>query len=88
MGDVSWKGGSQEVARPTTIAWVKMEEACNLYNVIEIFYRKKVTKTERGGPFSPFKLQMALTQLCKNIFACLCRHPNTSTTKGNWLTGC
>jgi hypothetical protein len=33
-----------------------MEDACNLYNVIEIFCRKKKTKTERGGPFDPFKL--------------------------------
>jgi hypothetical protein len=38
MGGVSWRGGSQEVAKPTAIARLKMEEdACILCNVIEIF---------------------------------------------------
>jgi hypothetical protein len=37
---------------------------------------------ERGGPFGPFKLQMALAQLCKITFAYLCKHPNTSIAKG------
>ncbi len=41
MGDVSRRGGSQEIARPTTIAYLKMEDACNFYNVIEIFVKKK-----------------------------------------------
>jgi hypothetical protein len=60
MGDVSWRGGSQEVAKPTTTIQLKMEDSCSLCNVIEIFCQKKVTKTKRNGPFGPFKLQMAL----------------------------
>jgi len=56
-----------------------MEDACNLCNVIEIFYLKKITNKKKGRPFSPFKLQMALAQLCKNTSTCLCRHPNIST---------
>jgi len=89
MGDVSWRGGSQEVARPKAIAQLKVEDAGSLYNVVEIFYWKKVTKIEREGPSSPFKLQMALAQLCKNTLAYLCRHLNISTIKGrNWSVGC
>jgi hypothetical protein len=43
---------------PTT--QLKMEDACSLYNVIEFFCQRKVTKTKRKGPSSPFKLEMAL----------------------------
>ncbi len=35
MGGVFWRGGSWEVAKPMTITQLKMEDACNLYNVIE-----------------------------------------------------
>jgi hypothetical protein len=35
MGDVFWRGVSQQVAR--SIAQLKMEDACNLGNVIEFF---------------------------------------------------
>jgi hypothetical protein len=44
-----------------------MEDVCNLCNVIEKKFPKKVTKPKRRRPFGPFKLQMALAQLCKNI---------------------
>jgi hypothetical protein len=64
---------------------LKMEDACSLCNVIEIFCQRKVTKTKRRGPSSPFKLQMALAQLCKNTSICLCRLTNTSTAKGEEL---
>jgi hypothetical protein len=50
MGDVLWRGGSQEEVRPTTITRLKMEDPCNFYNVIEIFYQRKITKAKRGGP--------------------------------------
>ncbi len=51
MGDVFWRGGSQEVARPTTTAQLKMEDA---YNIIEFFWRKKVTKPKKGRALWPF----------------------------------
>jgi hypothetical protein len=37
---------------------------------------------KRGRLFGHFKLQMALAQLCKITTPYLCKHPNTSTTKG------
>jgi hypothetical protein len=37
MGGLSSRGGSQEVDRSMTIAQLKMEDACILCNVIEIF---------------------------------------------------
>jgi hypothetical protein len=66
-----------------------MEDVCILCNVIEIFSWRKVTKTKRGGPLGPFKLQMALAQLCKNTSICLCKHPNISIANGrNCSVGC
>jgi hypothetical protein len=57
MGDVSWKGGSQKVVKLiTTTTQLKMADACSLCNVIEFFCLKKITKIEKGGPSSPFKL--------------------------------
>jgi len=69
------------------IARLKMKDVCNLYNVIEIFCRKKITKIERGGAFGLFKLQITLAQLCKNTSTLLCKHPNTSITRGRWGVG-
>jgi hypothetical protein len=43
---------------------------------------KKKTKTEKGGPSSPFKLEMALAQSCKNISACLFRIQIPQLLKG------
>jgi hypothetical protein len=60
MGGVSWKGGNQKVVKPMATPQLKMEDTYILYNVIEIFQQKKVTKVERWGPFVPFKLQMGL----------------------------
>jgi hypothetical protein len=37
MGGVFKRGGSQEIARPTITAQLKMEDAYILCNVIEIF---------------------------------------------------
>jgi hypothetical protein len=48
---------------------LKMEDGCNLCNVIEFFCQRKVTKTKRERPFGPCKLQMTLAQLCKNSSA-------------------
>jgi hypothetical protein len=44
---------------------LKTKDAYKLYNVIEIFCRRKVTKIERGGASGLFKLQITLAQLCK-----------------------
>ncbi len=60
MVDVSLRGGSWEVIRPTTIAWFKMENDCIFYNIIEALEQKKTTKTERGRPLGPFRLQISL----------------------------
>jgi hypothetical protein len=61
------KGGSQEVASPTATTQLKMEDACNLCNVIKTFCQKQVTKPKRGRPFGPFKLQMAYPPAYVNI---------------------
>jgi hypothetical protein len=37
MGGVFWRGGSQEVAKLTATAQLKMEDACIFRNVIETF---------------------------------------------------
>jgi hypothetical protein len=47
MGGLFSKGGSREVAKPIAIARLRMEDVCILYNVIEIFLQKKMTKVER-----------------------------------------
>ncbi len=78
MGGVSRRDGSRELARPIATAQLKMENACILCNISDIFLRRKVTKIERGQPSSPLKLQIALKQFCKNT-SCLCKHPNTSS---------
>jgi hypothetical protein len=65
MGDVFCKGESWKVIKPTTIAWLKMEDVYKLCNVIEIFHWNKVTKTKRRKRYNHFKLQMTLAQLCK-----------------------
>jgi hypothetical protein len=41
IGGVFWKGGSQEVVRPTTTTRLKMENAYIFCNVIKIFLSKK-----------------------------------------------
>jgi len=41
MGGAFWRGESREVVICTIIAWLKMEDACILYNVIEFFDREK-----------------------------------------------
>jgi hypothetical protein len=57
MEDVFSRGGSQELAKPTAITRLNMEDACNLCNVIKTFPQRKVTKIERGGSFGLFKLK-------------------------------
>jgi len=49
MGGVSWWGGSQDVVKPIATAQLKMEDACNLCNVIECFCQRKLTKTKKKG---------------------------------------
>jgi hypothetical protein len=89
IGGVSWRGGSQEVAKLTIIAQVKMEDVCILCNVIKKIWQRKVTKVEKWGPFGPFMFQMALAQSCINTLASLCKQLNTSISKGkNWSMGC
>jgi hypothetical protein len=41
-------GGSQEVVRLIATTGFKMEDACILRNIIEIFIPRKVIKTKRG----------------------------------------
>jgi hypothetical protein len=55
MGGVFWKGGSQELVKPTTTTQLKMEDTCIFCNVIEFFWQKKVTKVKIWRFFSPFK---------------------------------
>ncbi len=82
MGGAFSRGGSWEVARPTAIAQLKMEDVCNLCNVIEKNLQRKVTKTKGGGLFVPLKFHMALAQLCNNTSTCLSKNPNSSIAKG------
>jgi hypothetical protein len=42
-----------------------MEGAYILCNVIEIIWQRKVTKTKKGRPTSPFRLQITLAHSCK-----------------------
>jgi hypothetical protein len=89
MKGVFWWGGSQEVARPITTAWLKMEDSCILCIAIEFFSRKRIIKTKRGRPYNLFKLQITLAQSCKNIWTYLCKHSNISNVeRRNWLMGC
>jgi hypothetical protein len=60
MGGVFWRGGNWKIVQPTIIIQLKLKGSCILCNVIEFFDTKKITKIERGGPFSPLKLQMIL----------------------------
>jgi hypothetical protein len=39
MGDMSWRGGSQEVVRPTTIPWFKMHVTFIMW--LKFFVEKK-----------------------------------------------
>jgi hypothetical protein len=54
-GGHALKGGNQEVAKPIITAWLKMEDACILCNVIKNFWRKKVTKTKKRRALWPFE---------------------------------
>ncbi len=55
IGGVSWRGGSQEVIIPTTIGQLKMDGACILYNVIEIFWPKKNNQDKNMKALWPFQ---------------------------------
>jgi hypothetical protein len=44
MGDVLWRDGSWEIAKPTSTNWLKMKDAYFLWNVIKTFWWRKVTK--------------------------------------------
>lgn len=46
MGGGSWKEGSSKVAKPIVISWVKMEDVCIFWRVMEIIWPKKKTKTK------------------------------------------
>ncbi len=54
MGVVSWMGRSQEVAKPTATTWLKVNDACTFYSIIENFLWKNIIKTERGGDLLAF----------------------------------
>jgi hypothetical protein len=47
MKGVFWRGGSQEVARPITTTWIKMEDGCILCIAVEFFSRKRIIKTKK-----------------------------------------
>jgi hypothetical protein len=82
------RSGNQEVARSTIIAQIKMEDACILYNVIEIFWQRKVINIESEGSFVFLRLQMWLAQLCKNTSAYLYKHSIISiASTRNWSMG-
>jgi len=49
MGGVFWRDGSWEVAKPIAIAQLKMEDACNLYNVIKNVLPKKSNQYKKNG---------------------------------------
>jgi hypothetical protein len=50
---------------------------------------EKNNQDKKGGPFGALKFHMALAQLCKNILACLFKHPSTSVVIGRkLLVGC
>ncbi len=59
-----------------------MEDAYIICNVIETFWRKKMTKVERWGPSSPFKLQMALAQCVKSHWHVCVRNQIFQLLKG------
>jgi hypothetical protein len=65
MGGVSWRGGSQEVAKPMAITQFKMEDTYIFCNVIEVFLQKRMTQVERWRPSDLFKLQMILDNCVK-----------------------
>jgi hypothetical protein len=48
---------------------------------------KKHNQNRKRGGFGLFKLQITLAQLCKNTSTLLCKHPNTSITRGRWGVG-
>jgi hypothetical protein len=52
MGDVYWRGGTQELAKPMAIAWLKMEDICIFCNAIKKIWQKKVIKVKRWKPFN------------------------------------
>jgi hypothetical protein len=54
MGGVCWKGGSQELAKPTTTTQLKMENTCILCNVIKVFTKKgdQSRKMKASNPFN------------------------------------
>jgi hypothetical protein len=55
MGGVFWRDGSWEVAKPTTITQFKMEDVCNLYNVIKNVLPKKSNQYKKKKVFLSFQ---------------------------------
>jgi hypothetical protein len=51
MEGVSWRSGSQEVAKPMTTSQLKMEDACIFCNVIEFFLTKKFNLDKKMKTF-------------------------------------
>jgi hypothetical protein len=54
MGGGSWKGGSSKVAKPIVISWVKMEDVCIFWRVMEIIWQKKEPQ-QKWIAFKPFR---------------------------------
>jgi hypothetical protein len=52
------KGGNWEVARPTAIARLKMEDACILCNVIEFFLTEKSNQNRKRRALYPFEVPL------------------------------
>jgi hypothetical protein len=90
MGGASWKGGSQEIIKPTTTTRFKMEDVCIFYNVIEFFWWKQITKIERKGPFDHLKFHMEDNCVKTHQFVCLDNQTPQLLKGGNdqWSVSC
>ncbi len=54
MGGRSWKGVSSKVAKPIATSWVKMEDVCIFWRVMEIIWPKKKKPKQKWIAFKPF----------------------------------
>jgi hypothetical protein len=50
-GGMSWRGGSQEVAKLMATIRLKMEDTCIFCSVIETFWQRKMIKVEKDECF-------------------------------------
>jgi hypothetical protein len=65
--------GSQEATKSIITTLFKMENACIIYNVMEIHWQRKVIKMKSKDLLALFISQVALALSCKKAFVCLCK---------------